>query len=225
MIQREERHESTIDRHRNGLVMRARSLMAVAFVLLAGCGSGSEDDVAGVYVVPADRAPARANAGLRRGSDELIHFEDAGFFEPACPPSETTGSSWERFQLRGKALYRRQVSGNGWKRIATGVDDIWPSPDGRRVVFARDNEAFGKLYVADADSTAELGEGDNPAWSPKSDRIAFDDGYESIWLVDSAGRHAVRLTRAPSGYQDRCATWVDRGNAIAFDRDLQQALP
>jgi Tol biopolymer transport system component len=131
---------------------------------------------------------------------------------------------------RERTLILRPRSGNG---------DASPvfSPDGTRVVFARDIAGIERLYTIDPD-TNELGsfmQGPDPdaapAWSPDRTRLAFlrTHGAVTYLAVADADGTAVRLlTRAmptPASHVPARVSWSPDGSRIVFTRaDEKYAL-
>ena len=75
----------------------------------------------------------------------------------------------------GSKIYVANADGTGTRRAIPNTDDgggaAW-SPDGRRIVFGR-NDA---IYLINPDGTGlrRLGDGESPRWSPDGSRIAFN---------------------------------------------------
>jgi TolB protein len=127
-------------------------------------------------------------------------------------------------------VYAMHADGTGLRRLTTGRhDDSRPSwsPDGGRIVFARD----GDLYtVAARGGTATRvtrgvgGDAGDPAWSPDGSLIAYDyrpPGYSirEIRVVrpDGSGARAVTRLRQVSALP----AWSPDGNRLAFQSDAR----
>lgn len=109
-----------------------------------------------------------------------------------------------------------------------------PSPDGLRIAFAvsmkelATNAQIDDIYAVDRNGmnmkrlTSEAGIDDQPAWSPKGDRIAyrhFDNvsGRSSIWLMNVDGSDKVDITPTlGDAYYVSWPSWSPDGNRIAF---------
>lgn len=100
------------------------------------------------------------------------------------------------------------------------------SPDGTRLAFTRPAIENGKAveghfstHVIAVDGTGEttlVDHGEDPAWSPHGDRIAFvsdEGGSNRIYLVNPDGADVVRITDGPD---DLSPAWSPDGGRIAF---------
>jgi Tol biopolymer transport system component len=113
-----------------------------------------------------------------------------------------------------------QIIGGG--NVGSGDAFGW-SPDGSRLVYARD----GDLWVARADGiaprqlTSGAEEDSAPAWSPDKEWIAFvrssTDGSQ-IWTVRSDGMDAHSVTEGPG--EDLGPAWSPDGATIAYTHAL-----
>lgn len=96
------------------------------------------------------------------------------------------------------------------------------SPDGQKVVY---QELTRGLWIADLASgmTTNLGQGNDPAWSPDSKFVVFsvtaDDGHNitaaELYLADLSGRRR-QLTDTPE-LLEMNPVWSPDGKFIAFD--------
>jgi Tol biopolymer transport system component len=121
---------------------------------------------------------------------------------------------------------RRRIASNPGGNLDYGPS--W-SPDGRRIVFARDNSVveatlYSDLYSADVRTrritrltrTRRVSE-DDPAWSPDGTEIAYTriaetDG-DGIFVLDVATGRSRRLT---SGDADSQPDWSPDGTKLVF---------
>jgi Tol biopolymer transport system component len=119
------------------------------------------------------------------------------------------------------------ADGTDQTRLTTtvGFDAVpdW-SPDGTKIAFASDRDAFDDIWVMDADGTdpVRLTTGnridERPDWSPDGTRIAFSrDG--NIWTMDADG---TDLTEVTSNRRFEFApTFSPDGTMIAFNREAK----
>jgi Tol biopolymer transport system component len=130
--------------------------------------------------------------------------------------------------LNGGALYVTNVDGSGETPLTDASYDTTPSwsPNGRQILFARDNENDNnEIYVINANGTGERrltrsmwGENfDAPVWSPDGTQIAFLRGRLSgccgandVWImnIDGSGKHAVTTPLAQDGLGDALPVWT-----------------
>jgi TolB protein len=142
-------------------------------------------------------------------------------------PRGSRGPDFEIFVMNAQGGNVRQVTDNE----LDDEDPAW-SPNGRRIVFARDfNPVRGKvnydLFTIAADGTDERGLTDSrgvddiqPNWSSKG-RIAFTsdrDGDDlEIYTMGPDGSKVRRLTS--NGFNEEFPNWSPNGRAIAFHRE------
>ena len=97
------------------------------------------------------------------------------------------------------------------------------SSDGSKIAFHSQRNFMGSdIYVITAEGKnleRLTEEGDNrlPAYSPDGAKIAFAstrDGDNNIYLMDTNGRNAVKLTRTPPGVDNIFPSWLPLGAFI-----------
>jgi Tol biopolymer transport system component len=139
-------------------------------------------------------------------------------------PRGSRGPDFELFVMRDDGSDPTQLTFNTFD----DEDPAW-SPDGKRIVFARDfNPVRGKVrydvLTMNADGTGERnitdrpGDDFQPNWSSKN-RIAFTsdrDGDPEIYTMSPNGAKVRRLTR--NSLNDEFANWSPDGKTIAFHR-------
>ena len=112
-------------------------------------------------------------------------------------------------------------------RLTAGKDQApsW-SPNGRRVVFARQVGTAWRILVADARgrvvrSLTQAGAYADPSWSPDGKSIAYvsRDGRSRVVIVSTAGRVLGQLLAAPTGFISRPA-WAPDSRRVAFAEEI-----
>ncbi len=97
------------------------------------------------------------------------------------------------------------------------------SPDGRKIAFQSQRVFEGyDIYVITAEGKnleqlTEEGNNRMPAYSPDGRKIAFVStrgGDFNIYLMDTNGRNAVKLTRTPPGVDNIFPSWLPLGAFI-----------
>lgn len=106
-----------------------------------------------------------------------------------------------------RSLYVVNADGTGLRRVleaAGSIDNVRPSPDGRRILFQllRERGKDVDLCVVDADGTNErcfspdVSLDEVPSWSPDGKQILFQsnrDGVTGIYLMNGDGSGARRI--------------------------------
>jgi Tol biopolymer transport system component len=120
--------------------------------------------------------------------------------------------------LSQRTLKILSVGHNDVREIGSNVFTFAWSPDGRYIAFhEKDFTNNSKILVAASDGSdvQTLGAGQEPAWSPHSDRLAFvaPDGKLYVMNADGSGR---RLVYDGNGAFVYAPSWSPQGDRIAF---------
>jgi hypothetical protein len=125
-------------------------------------------------------------------------------------------------------IYLMNADGSGLTQLTEGLLAAAPawSPDGTRIVFARDQGTSLVIMNADGTGAQELrldGEAyppyQGPSWSPDGTRIAFQASPEpradtnSVWVANIDGTGTTRITH---GGSDGTPAWSPDGTALAY---------
>jgi Tol biopolymer transport system component len=160
-----------------------------------------------IYVASADGTKVRRVTTARR-RDEAAHG-------PAwSPDGALLAFSSDRPSMFNSEIYVARPDGTGLRRLtrthgadALLGDDGMPhwSPDGRRIVFTSNRTQDGAIWIMNRDGSGQRqlfgirGTDEwRPRFSPDGARIAFvrlfADGTEDVWLMNSNGKAARKLT-------------------------------
>jgi Tol biopolymer transport system component len=124
-------------------------------------------------------------------------------------------------------LYSIRADGTRLGQLTRSVaDETYArfSPDGRRIVFVREEKGTHDLWLMNADGSHARrlsSYGFAPAWSPDSQRIAYTAlrpsraNLSMIFVADLRGRSRV-LVRG----RNQSPTWSPDGTQIAFSREI-----
>ena len=118
------------------------------------------------------------------------------------------------FVMNADGTGRRNLTGD--TNLKYNWNPNW-SPDGRRIAFQSQRVFEGyDIYVITAEGKnleqlTEAGTNRMPAYSPEGRKIVFvstRDGDFNIYLMDTNGRNAVKLTRTPPGIDNVKPSWL-----------------
>ena len=144
----------------------------------------------------------------------FVSFRDGGFNTPH-----------HIFVMNTDGTGRRNLTAD--TNLVFNFAPAW-SPDGSKIAFSSlrhfvpapsRNDIF--VITADGKELEQLTDGPrgswSPAYSPDGTKIAFvssRDGDHNIYLMDTDGRNAVKLTRTPPGVDNRSPSWPHGALAV-----------
>jgi Tol biopolymer transport system component len=131
--------------------------------------------------------------------------------------------------------------GSDRKQLARGLFPSW-SPDGKRIAYTTYSGNRPYLAVINADGSERrslgasalqkllgMGGGEEPAWSPDGERIAYvfsrSEDNEEIYVMASNGSERTRRLTDIPGHDHWPPTWSPDGNRIAFTSDGTEGNP
>ena len=142
----------------------------------------------------------------------FVSARDGGFNTP-----------WHIFVMNADGTGRRNLTGD------THLRDNWGpswSPDGRKIAFSS-RRLFREGHRSDIfaitadgkelEQLTEDGRSRSPVYSPDGTKIAYvsrRDGDYNIYLMDTNGRNAVKLTRTPPGIANTSPAWLPGALAV-----------
>ena len=124
------------------------------------------------------------------------------------------------FVMNADGKERRNLTGD--TNLTHSRNPTW-SPDGHKIAFQSQRVFEGyDIYVITAEGKnleqlTEEGNNRMPAYSPDGRKIAFVStrgGDFNIYLMDTNGRNAVKLTRTPPGVDNIFPSWLPLGAFI-----------
>ena len=142
----------------------------------------------------------------------FVSFPDGGFNTPQ-----------HIFVMNADGTERRNLTGD--THLKRNWGPTW-SPDGRKIAFRSrffDVPPSRDIFVitADGKELEQLTDGPRGSWSPvyspDGTKIAFvssRDGDHNIYVMDSDGRNAVKITRTPPGVDNSSPSWPQGALAV-----------
>jgi Tol biopolymer transport system component len=168
---------------------------------------------------------------LRVGGDRAIALTT----DPAADSQAAFSPDGERIAFRserqGGGIFVMGATGESVRRVTdAGYDPAW-SPDGHRLVYSTEavadpvsRDGLSELWIVEVESGKRslLAPGDavQPAWSRRSDRIAYwanTDGQRDLWTVAAGGGAPVAVTQDAA--TDWSPEWSPDGQWLYFSSD------
>jgi serine/threonine protein kinase/Tol biopolymer transport system component len=159
------------------------------------------------------------------GGGEIVFGTGASALDGAAP---VPAPGWSG----SRALWRVPADG-GWARLVPGpvnVAGVAVSRQGNRLVYAQYDSRRDIWRIDLQDRGPSGGEqtrfiastklDGNPRFSPDDERVAFTSGrsgHNEVWVADSEGKNAFRLTSIGETGELGSPRWSPDGASIAFD--------
>ena len=221
--------------------VRRLLLLALAAVLLAGCGGSSTPKGPPALLFVSSRDGDYAIYGADAQGDHVRRLvkekgdpsTPTGLFfqgEPAWSPDGQL-IAFTSHRDGNSHLFVIGSDGSGTRRLTNeGFDDDHPtwSPDGKRILFAREGALF--VIPVTGGKPRRVGHGfgsaADPAWSPDGKLIAYDyrqPGYSirELWVMNADGTGIHRLTKLRQ--VSALPAWSPDGKRIAFQSDAHES--
>ena len=127
------------------------------------------------------------------------------------------------FVMNADGTGRRNLTGD--TVLTDSFSPTW-SPDGRKIAFnslrhfpdrTRDDIFAITADGKELEQLTEDGRSRSPVYSPDGTKIAYvsrRDGDYNIYLMDTNGRNAVKLTRTPPGIANTSPAWLPGALAV-----------
>jgi TolB protein len=122
-------------------------------------------------------------------------------------------------------IWYKRRDARGYTQLTTSQVNAWGptvSKDGNKVAYQvanSENKAGWSIWVMDRDgrSATELGEGEEPAFSPDGKKLAFTatdaKGSRQIWVMDTSGGNRVQITNENDNHKP---VWHPSGKKLVF---------
>ncbi len=196
----------------------------------------------GIHRVKATGSRIREGVGIGRENmspdiKKVLQIQNAssGSFVGATSDIVFNMTRTHDFRYSWDDLYRwHGPNPNNIERLTFGLRAHEPhvSPDGRTVVFSRNDSAQARLAFLQLD-TLEVTEvkppermfqATTPRWAPDSQRVAYsgwrDGGYRDIYVYDRKSEQTTRITA--DRYLDTEPSWSPDGRYVVFASDRNE---
>ncbi len=196
----------------------------------------------GIHRVKSTGSRIREGIGIgREGMDpdikKVFQIQNAssGSFVGATPDMVFEMTRTHDFRYNWDDLYRwHGPNPNNVERLTFGLraHDPHVSPDGRTVVFSRNDSAQARLAFLELDTLKvtevkpleRFFQATTPRWAPDSRRVVYsgwrDGGYRDIYIYDRDSEQTTRITA--DRYLDTEPSWSPDGEYIVFASDRNQ---
>jgi len=214
----------------------AALLLAAA---LAGCHSSGEEpagrfvfsgDLATPYasrlfVIGADgRGLRKVTRGLARVGEGDADWSPDGrqiVFDRTYDCAASLGSCSALWVVDADGRGEKRLTSANAQGVISALAPTW-SPDGRKIAYVLwdDRSGASDVWVMDADGSAQrrvtrVGDAEEPAWAPDSEKIAFSQDGDIV-VLDLGTGVLLRLTKTPALFES-FPDWSPDGEQIAYE--------